>query len=283
MNDTVESTIIVDAHVHIYNCFDADVLLEAAATNFRCAARNAGLSTAYTGVLLLSETIRDNWFQQTRESIQSGQASMQENSRHWQINETPDKTVLKATRRGNDADNFQGVEYIYIMAGRQIITSEGLEVLALATDSVFNDGLPLVSLLDVIRERNALPVLPWAVGKWLGKRGEILSAILKNDAQIDLCLGDNSGRPVFWRNPRHFKQALAKNMHLLPGTDPLPFSSEAGRVGSFGFMMEAELSNTQPSTDLKQLLRDRSSRPLPYGRLETSLGFIINQIRLRVA
>lgn len=280
MKDAIEPSIIVDAHVHIYDCFDVDVLLEAAATNFRHAAHNAGLSKRYTGVLLLSETIRDNWFQQTREKCrQNSQPLVLGNNSNWQLQETHDKVVLKATRFSND----KAKESIYIMAGRQIITSEGLELLALATDSAFDDRLPLSSLLEIVREQDAIPVLPWAVGKWLGKRGKLLSALLQDAARDDFFLGDNSGRPVFWTNPLHFKQAREKNMQLLPGTDPLPFVSEASRVGSFGFMMKAELTNAQPSTDLKRYLRDKSAQLRPYGQLETPLRFIVNQIRLRVA
>jgi len=280
MKDAIEPSIIVDAHVHIYDCFDVDVLLEAAAANFRYAVHNARLSKKYTGVLLLSETIRDNWFQQTREKCrQNNQPLIVGNSSNWQLQETHDKVVLKATRVSNDTAE----EPIYIMAGRQIITSEGLELLALATDSSFDDGLPLTSLLEIVREQDAIPVLPWAVGKWLGKRGKLLSALLQDAARGDFCLGDNSGRPVFWTNPLHFKQAREKNIRLLPGTDPLPLPDEAGRVGSFGFMIRNKLTNTQPSTDLKNILRDTSSQITTYGQLETPWRFISNQIRLRVS
>ena len=169
------------------------------------------------------------------------------------------------------------------MAGRQIITAEGLELLALATDSMFEDGLSISSALGTVREQDAIPVFPWGVGKWLGKRGKLLSTLLESETNTDLCLGDNSGRPVFWRNPLHFQQARVKNFDLLPGTDPLPFPEEAHRVGSFGFMVNGSLSNTQPSTDLKRILRNRSSQKIAYGQLETALRFTANQIRLRIS
>ncbi len=271
MIDTDAGVLLVDAHVHVYPCFDINVLLDAALRNFNRAAKNLGLDDGFIGVLLLAETSRDNWFQQS--SMLGGLA-------HWQIEKTSDKTVLQARLLTGNADNKN---IIYIMAGRQIITAEGLELLALVTDSTFEDGLPVIAALSAVREQDAIPVMPWAVGKWLGKRGKILSALLKIQAQSDLCLGDNSGRPVFWRNPLHFRQAKTINMHILPGTDPLPFSSEANRVGSFGFMMQGKLSNTQPSIDFKQLLRNKTLPITAYGQLEMPLRFFINQLRLRIS
>ncbi len=280
MIDTTESAILVDAHVHIYDCFDVDVLLDAASRNFTYAAKKLRLAPGFTGVLLLAETSYCNWFQRTREKCRLNQQFLAVGKlSHWQIDETSDKTVLKARRfTGTCGDE----NYIYIMAGRQIITAEGLELLALMTDSTFEDGLSITSLLNAVREQGSIPVLPWAAGKWLGKRGKMLSDLLKAEADSDLCIGDNSGRPALWRNPLHFQQAKKSNMGLLPGTDPLPFSSEVGRVGSFGFMMPVKLTDVQPSDDLKQLLRSNALQVTAYGRLETTLGFIVNQIRLRI-
>jgi hypothetical protein len=271
MSDTDTGALLVDAHVHIYPCYDISALLDAALHNFNRAAKKLGLDDGFTGVLLLAETSRDHWFQQV---------PMLDDINHWQIEKTPDKSVLQARLITASAEN---VKIIYIMAGRQVITAEGLELLALATDSEFEDGLPVIVTLSAIRQQDAIPVLPWAVGKWLGKRGKILSALLKSEANSDLCLGDNSGRPVFWRNPLHFRQAKLINMRLLPGTDALPFSKEAGRVGSFGFMIQGKLSNARPSTDFKQLLRNKTLKITPYGQLETPLRFITNQVRLRIS
>lgn len=271
MNDIDSEILFVDAHVHIYDCFDIDELLDAALRNFTGAAKKLGVNNGFTGVLLLTEASRDNWFQQSSKRSHIGR---------WLVGATPDKAVLQARQKTDDNDHNN---LIYIMAGRQIITVEGLELLALATDSAFEDGLSISSALTAVREQEAIPVLPWAVGKWLGKRGKLLTALLKSESYSDLCLGDNSGRPIFWRNPLHFRQAKKSSMHILPGTDPLPFSSEADRVGSFGFMLRGRLTESRPSTDLKQLLRNNEIQLTPYGRLESPLRFITNQVRLRIS
>lgn len=272
MSDTDAGTLLVDAHVHVYDCFDIDELLDAALSNFNHAAKKNGLDEGFSGVLLLSETSRDNWFLQS---------SKTDSNSHWQIEKTLDKTVLQAKLRTNNVrDNI-----IYIVAGRQIITAEGLELLALVTDSTFEDGMPISSALSAVREQDAIPVLPWAVGKWLGKRGKILSSLLATEAKAhnDLSLGDNSARPVFWSNPSHFKQARVLKLPVLPGTDPLPIVGEEIRVGSFGFSMRGQLSKAQPAADLKQLLRAKETELRAYGQLENPWRFFINQIRLRMA
>lgn len=284
MSEIDEATIIVDAHVHIYDCFELDIMLDAALQNFSKVANNFGRAGMVTGVLLLTEARNNNWFQYARDSCIKNQPLLAA-EKGWEIQLTPDSAVLLATQK----KDWQGDESrlnkmpIYLVAGRQIVTSEGLELLALATDHTFEDGLSVSSALDAVRASGAIPVFPWAVGKWLGKRGEVLAALLSPESAAGLCLGDNSGRPVFWRNPSHFKQARALNMHVLPGTDPLPFANEALRVGSFGFIVHGLLGDAQPATDLKQLLRTTETKLLAYGQLENPWRFFINQIRLRIA
>jgi hypothetical protein len=271
MNDTDTGVLLVDAHVHVYDCFDISKLLDAAIRNFERAANNLGLNEGFTGVLLLAETSRDNWFQQ---------AKLLDGGSNWSIEQTSDKVVLHARQINQKPGNKNG---LYIMAGRQIATDEGLELLALVTDCSFEDGLPIAESLSAVRKQDAIPVVPWAVGKWLGKRGKLLSKLLADEENRDLCLGDNSGRPVFWRNPVHFSLAKKSSMRLLPGTDPLPFSSEEDRVGSFGFMTQGKLTKSKPSADFKKLLRNNGIQLIKYGRLESPLRFMINQARLRVS
>ena len=274
-----KATILVDAHVHIYDCFDLDILLDTALHNFRKAAHDIGHEGKITGVLLLTETRNDNWFRHTRDMCLKNQQVLATET-GWELQVTPESTVLQAKQHRD----MQGNEIeFYIIAGRQINTAEGLELLALATDCTFEDGLPLSSALATVSESGAIPVFPWAVGKWLGKRGKILSALLSREPPADLCLGDNSGRPVFWRNPSHFKQARALNMQILPGTDPLPFANEAMRVGSFGFMVQGSLGHAHPAADLKRLLQATETKLLAYGQLEKPWRFFMNQIRLRLA
>jgi len=55
--------ILVDAHVHIYDCFDIQTFLDSAFANFKAEAARCGQEDSFTAVLLLTETAKDNWFQ----------------------------------------------------------------------------------------------------------------------------------------------------------------------------------------------------------------------------
>ena len=59
-----------------------------------------------------------------------------------------------------------------IVAGRQIVTAENLEILALGFDAGLDDGLPIDEVILAVQAAGALCVLPWGFGKWTGKRGQ---------------------------------------------------------------------------------------------------------------
>ena len=155
---------IIDAHVHIYSCFDLAALLESAYHNFDAEARRQSRGNYFTGILLLTETPKDNSFQQLCSRADKSEPLGDQYSSLWHFYHTDEDCSLLA-------ENNHGHQLILI-AGRQIITQEKLEVLALITRSRFPDGAPIRTLITAINERGAIPVLPWGVGKWLGKKTE---------------------------------------------------------------------------------------------------------------
>jgi hypothetical protein len=66
---------------------------------------------------------------------------------------------------------------LLVLAGRQVISAERLEVLALATDAHFDDGLPARDLVSAMLAQDALVILPWGIGKWLGRRGNLVDRL----------------------------------------------------------------------------------------------------------
>lgn len=262
---------IVDAHVHIYDCFELNALLDSAYKNFDIQATTFGNRDAFRGLLLLAETAADSWYKSTVSALQRRQKI--ENQWDWSLRRLPeDRCALRAQRSTG--------ETIFIVAGHQIVTAEGLEVLALLTENTVTDGTPIADVLRILGETDAIVVIPWAVGKWLGRRGTIVMDLIKPN-EYGLMLGDNGGRPAFWRNPAHFVKARASGMKILPGTDPLPFTSEVTRVGSFGFVLDTPVSESRPGEDLKRLIHDTNTGIHPYGELERPVRFLRNQLRLR--
>lgn len=273
VSNSTQNLTLVDGHVHIYNCFSIPRLFDAAYQNFTDAARVINPDANYTCVLLLTEACDDHWFRKLKSCSGKSTGELCQQIRPWSIRSLGEDCALMA-----ECDSG---EQLLIVAGRQIRTSEGLELLALAVDELFEDGRPLHECVDLARSRDAIPVIPWAVGKWLGDRGKVLTKMLAEASIGDFYLGDNSGRPVFWRNPSHFAMARRRGIRILPGSDPLPIAAEMRRVGRFGFIFNGGLSAERPVNDLRKLMRDDSNELVTYGSLEGAMRFISNQLRLR--
>jgi hypothetical protein len=268
MNSPV-AMVLVDAHVHVHPQCDPAAMFDAAAENFGRAARrlNAG---SHQGVLLLTEMAGIDWFESVlpRPGAQS--------------------RVGRWTCTASQSEDFSlhvgaaPAQSLIVIAGRQIVTAERIEVLALGTRSHIPDGQTLDATLTAARKAHATVVLPWAVGKWLGRRGKLVSAALRRAAELDLYAGDNAGRPTFWPEPEEFRIAAAQGRVVLPGTDPLPIRHAERRVGSMGFWMEGLLPPAMPAGALHQRLMSPGSQPIrAFGELESPWRFLRNQLALR--
>lgn len=259
-----EQPILIDAHVHIYDCFDLNTFLDAAWQNFY---RWAGRRDQFVGVLLLTESATYNQFQTLL-----AQADLPSSS-GWTFASTSETYSLRAM-------GPQG-QTLYLVAGRQIITAEKLEVLALISDRTFPDGLPAAETISAIQADGGIAVLPWGVAKWVGKRGQLVARLLQQQELAPVFLGDNSGRPQFWLRPRYFSQVEQQGLPLLLGTDPLPLDSETSRPGQFGLMLMGEFNNNEPGSYIKANLLNPKVSWQPYGSLEAPLRFVRNQLALR--
>jgi hypothetical protein len=158
-----------------------------------------------------------------------------------------------------------------------------LEVLALFVDGDFTDGESLKETVLEVADMGGIPVLPWGPGKWLGRRGKIVEDAIGARDFPAFFLGDNGNRPSFWPRPRLLSLADQKGIAVLPGSDPLPFSSEASRPGSFGFSLTGAVNPHQPGTDLKRLLLKGEFFPKAYGSLEKPLRFVANQLKMQLS
>lgn len=265
---------VIDSHVHIYECFDLAALLNSAYENFSLEAARHSSAGAFTGMLMLTETAGHDWFSRLSGYAETHQPVTGTEGGTWHFSSTQEDCSLLAR-------SSSGRELI-VMAGRQVVTSENLEVLALATRARFLDGAPLAHLLMSINEQDAIPVVPWGAGKWFGERGGTLRSLLESTDRVSFFLGDNGGRPVFWPRPAMFRLGERHGTRVLPGTDPLPLPQEASRCGSFGIVIRRSVSPQQPRAELKRLLEDRTVELIRYGKLEKTVRFLRNQLQLRL-
>jgi len=265
---------LVDGHVHIYDCFDLPQFLDAACSNFREQARLCHSDGDFTGVLLLSERTRENYFQVLADYAEKNQSISSVGGNLWNVRLTSEPCSLLV---GNELG-----EQILVIAGRQLVTRENIEVLALITAQSFSDGIPIIALIEDIERCGAIAVIPWGVGKWTGVRGRVAGSLLTEKNRGKLFLGDNGGRPGFWPSPALFAKAGHLGIQILPGSDPLPLKTEGGRCGKFGFTVCGVLSREHPGRELRCLLGNPSLVIEPYGELESPGRFIRNQLLLRL-
>lgn len=262
-----EAVVIVDAHVHVYPQFEPARLLASAHENFaRHIRANYGADAVWQGVLMLSETQACDWFAQAH-AIGSSTID------GWSLEAADDAISMLATGPAQ--------QRIHIVAGRQINTREGVEVLTLASTVRIADGAPLESTLKQAVNAGSVVVLPWGAGKWLGRRGELVARTLQ-ECRDRIFAGDNAGRPWIWPRPAVFAACEARGRPVLPGTDPLPLRGCEKRVGTYGFVMQGTLRESQPGLELRERLFGATALQ-PFGKGASLGGFALNQLKLRLA
>jgi len=263
--------ILFDGHTHIYDCYDLEKFFTAAFKNFSNAGAKLKSGSSITCFMLLAESSGVNYFKKLQNLVASGES---EASTPWRVEESDEDFSLLLFH-----EDFPSMRLV-VAAGRQLITKEKLELLALLTEQDFEDGMTLEKGVQAVSDAGGLPVCPWGAGKWMGTRGEVLTAYMLNEDKL-FFLGDSGGRPSFWPRPSLFKGASVKTK-LLSGSDPLPLAGEEIKVGSFGTYINCECPSEQPVTFLKELLKKPDVELTGYGRLCCPLMFFKNQIALRL-
>ncbi len=265
---TAPRTFLVDGHVHFYDCFDDRVFLDAADDNFRAAAAQLGLGADSTACLMFTESSGDHHYRRFRSMASAGSGMP------WSFRETQEDCSLVASKDGS--------ERLVLIAGRQIVTAEGLEVLALGCDREFADGQSLPQAVDAVLETGAVAAVPWGFGKWWLRRGELLGRYLRGGGSTKVFLGDNANRLQWAMPPALFRWGAAHGVAVLPGTDPLPFPTEATNVGSYGFVLNGAGDRDRPAASIVSLLKAGSGQPPVYGRRESVVSFCLNQVRMQI-
>jgi hypothetical protein len=263
----VETALLVDGHVHFYRAYDRAGFFDSALDHTRRGAGQLGLPPAATGCLLFAEARGEHWFDRFRD--EAGGAG-----RGWTFDATAEEDSLVARR---------GDERLFLIAGRQIATREGIEVLALATGAELPDRLPLADTLEWARDAGALAVLPWGFGKWWGARGAAVRQALRRAAGDNLFLGDSGGRPQAAPAPRLLREAAERRIRVLPGSDPLPLPGEERRAGSYGFVLRGPFDASRPAASVRRLVTGAPRQPAAYGRRTGLFGFAAAQLTLRRA
>ncbi len=259
---------MIDAHVHCHAGVSPARFLDHAVSNIAAAAAARGIRPA-AAWLLFTEMAADDAFADFAAAARAGSPLD-----GWRLRCTGEAVSLIA--------EGPAAFPLVLVAGRQIVTSEGLEVLAVGCRGPFAEGQDLATTVAAVQASDGLAVLPWGFGKWWGRRGAVLSDVLERATPGRLFLGDNGGRLAMASPPAAFAAAAARTIWVLPGSDPLPISAEAETAaGRYGFVLEAVVNADRPAAGLKQRLLALREQPASFGNRQSLLPFVGRQLAMQ--
>lgn len=245
--------VVADTHTHVYPCYDVERFFQRAFGQLGRHAQFASkalLPSAMLHVLFLAERWDCHFF----EDLAQGRILLPESDLSAEATSEPEGILVSREERA-----------ILLIQGYQIQTRERIEVLALAATHRPEDGQDLDDTVAEVLQTGAIPVLPWALGKWMFQRGARVYDILNRADPDELLLGDSSLRPRGLPRPRIFQRAEHRNFTILHGSDPLPFPGEEEQVGSYVSAWVQPLNESRPIEGLRQYLRLSGGAPQPLG------------------
>ena len=233
--------IAIDGHLHVYPSYDYARLLSSLHEALKTAVSNKMPTDeeCATGALL-AERRGCAFFRELDKGITG-----------LKIHEKTDDFALVS---GSGQDGM-----LYVFPGSQIVSNERIEILALAGTVDIPDGLPAEEIIKLVLENNAVPVLSWAPGKWLLKRGKVVAGLLNSFTQESFLIGDTSLRPNIWPVPALMRKAARLGFRIIAGSDPLPPAGEERFAGTYGFVMKNAFDKEHPGESVQHALKDKNT------------------------
>jgi hypothetical protein len=245
MNNT-PTFVAADGHVHVYPAYDIKAVFRHLIQNLDRLVRAAGCAEPETmgqgihKLAFLAESREHDFFSRLQDQDKSIVGNGLE--------------VLSGPSPVCVTVGLREVGQVCLVAGRQIVTSERLEILGLAMRAKIRDGLPARDVIQKVVEAGGIPVLAWSPGKWLFARGRLVRALIESDQAKVLCLGDTTLRPTLWPEPRLMRLARERGLAVIPGSDPLPFAGEERYAGTYGFIYQGAFDVAQPAASIGRML-----------------------------
>jgi len=154
-------------------------------------------------------------------------------------------------------------QILFLFAGRQITTREGLELLTLVSDNDIPDALLFPKAVEMALRDPGIPVIPWAPGKWLGTRASLVRQGLETLRSRHVLIADPAIRPAGLPDPPLFRQARRLDIPIVAGSDIYPFPGEEPLAGTYATLIEGTFDAEHPADSIRSLLQQR---PLPHVR-----------------
>ena len=245
MNNT-PAIVAADGHVHVYPAYEIKAVFRNLIQNLDRLAGAAGFAESGTigngihKLAFLAESREHDFFSCLKDQDKAIVANGLE------VVSAPDPVCVTV--------GVRGVGRVCLVAGRQIVTRERLEILGLAMRVKIPDGLPAAEVIQKVVEAGGIPVLAWSPGKWLFARGRLVRDLSASDQAKVLRLGDTTLRPTLWPEPWLMKLARERGITVLPGSDPLPFAGEERYAGTYGFIYQGAFDAERPAASIRQIL-----------------------------
>lgn len=250
---------LIDSHCHVHHPEHFCGLIERL---FEC-------EGSHDFALCIVEMGRSRWF----EAIRSGEAltALSSRIRNQLVLEEIDQSTLQLNWHAGGLEH-----HITLFNARQVNSLEKLEVIVVGNTEGVGEGLPVAHYLQEFGA-SELVILPWGVGKWLGKRGRIVSRLMHTHEER-FVLGDNGGRPSWWRVPQ-FHKANVIGMPILAGSDPLRVGQYSERAFGYGDVFPGQFTSCY---EWIAQVKGLTASPDTFGQRVSTSTFIREQLGLRL-
>ena len=206
--------LVIDSHIHVYPCYRLETAFSTLMDRLCRVASNA------IKIACLAERHDCDFY-----DVLSKESENILGPRFEVVNDSKERFVW--VRRKSDG------ERLVVLPGRQIVSHENIEIIALNQTSRIPDGLPSSEIVSAVIMHGGTPMICWSPGKWFFHRAKIVENLLKQFSPIEIVIGDTSLRPRGWVKPFLMRKAEAMGFKVVAGSDPLPFPGEEQYFGSY--------------------------------------------------
>ncbi|MDO9541456.1 MAG: hypothetical protein Q7J98_03925 [Kiritimatiellia bacterium] len=259
-----------DGHFHLYPCYEPARAISNLIDNLDLlaeSARGLGQEEDVFKIAFLVESKQHDYFHKILKKEIDFRAV------GFEVSAGPEEHCVSFSK--------QGKFLLAIVAGRQIVTNEKLEILGLGMDAIVPDGLPAEEAVEKVIAAGGLPVLAFSPGKWLFKRANIVRRLAQTKFPRPLLIGDSALRPLGWGAPEIMRQAGAHNIAVLPGSDPLPLPGDEKYAGCYGFVYQGFFDASKPLASIKGIIADHPGEIFPAGKRCSMVNVVGRLFRLR--
>lgn len=260
------ATLAIDGHVHLYEVYDLKACVEKGVENLTRSIPTSR-SSSVIPIWLLVERSDANFFDRIYQSPE------RYNCDGIQFEPSQDRLTIIVQR-----DNQPK---LYIFAGRQLVTKEGLEVLSLISNYKISDRQKTMDeVIEAVKDTGGIPALNWAPGKWFFQRGKVIAQQLQKRSVAEIFIGETTLRHNLWPEPKLVRFARRRGFPIIAGSDPLPFPGEERGIGSFGFTIQGEFDDKNPALSLKEIMKKNQASIQMIGRRNDIFTFARRQFKI---